>query len=165
MAAGPRSAHDPRAVDNGTSFKLMERDGGIDWIALRADARAAAAAAYAPYSKLHVGAAGLTEDGVVISGCNVENASFGLTLCAECGLVSALRRAQAGLADRHQCGGWRRRVSVAVRALSPVAVRGGWRGLVARLCIWTGSSRCVVTRRLRAAASSRYLTQSWLLRG
>ena len=46
--------------------------------------------AYAPYSRLRVGAAGLTGDGRVVTGCNVENASFGLTLCAECGLVSAL---------------------------------------------------------------------------
>jgi cytidine deaminase len=46
--------------------------------------------AYAPYSRLRVGAAGLTGDGLVVTGCNVENASFGLTLCAECGLVSAL---------------------------------------------------------------------------
>ena len=49
-----------------------------------------ASQAYAPYSRLRVGAAGLTGDGRVVTGCNVENASFGLTLCAECGLVSAL---------------------------------------------------------------------------
>ena len=63
----------------------------IDWPALRAAATAVASRAYAPYSGLRVGAAGLTSDGRVIVGCNVENASFGLTLCAECGLVSALR--------------------------------------------------------------------------
>jgi cytidine deaminase len=62
----------------------------IDWPRLRSAAAEAAARAYAPYSRLHVGAAGLTADGRIVAGCNVENASFGLTLCAECGLVSAL---------------------------------------------------------------------------
>jgi cytidine deaminase len=62
----------------------------IDWPQLRAAAADVAGRAYAPYSRLRVGAAGLTSDGRVITGCNVENASFGLTLCAECGLVSAL---------------------------------------------------------------------------
>jgi cytidine deaminase len=62
----------------------------IDWPRLRAAAAEVAARAYAPYSRLRVGAAGLTADGRIVTGCNVENASFGLTLCAECGLVSAL---------------------------------------------------------------------------
>jgi len=62
----------------------------IDWTALRAAAADVAGRAYAPYSRLRVGAAGLTADGRVVTGCNVENASFGLTLCAECGLVCAL---------------------------------------------------------------------------
>ena len=62
----------------------------IDWPQLRAAAVDVAGRAYAPYSRLRVGAAGLTADGQVVVGCNVENASFGVTLCAECGLVSAL---------------------------------------------------------------------------
>jgi cytidine deaminase len=67
----------------------------IDWTALRAAATGAAARAYAPYSGLRVGAAGLDGDGVLVTGCNVENASYGLTLCAECGLVSAQHAAGA----------------------------------------------------------------------
>jgi cytidine deaminase len=62
----------------------------IDWAGLRLAAVTAAKRAYAPYSRLRVGAAGLTSDGRVVTSCNVENASYGLTLCAECGLVSAL---------------------------------------------------------------------------
>jgi cytidine deaminase len=61
-----------------------------DWDDLRAAAIAVAVHAHAPYSGLHVGAAGLTDTGTVVAGCNVENSSFGLTLCAECGVVSAL---------------------------------------------------------------------------
>lgn len=63
---------------------------GIDWDALRRAAAAAAGEAYAPYSGLNVGAAGLTDRGTIVSGCNVENASYGLTLCAECVLVGNL---------------------------------------------------------------------------
>lgn len=62
----------------------------IDWARLRAAATDVAGRAYAPYSGLRVGAAGLAADGRIVTACNVENASFGLTLCAECGLVSAL---------------------------------------------------------------------------
>jgi cytidine deaminase len=65
----------------------------VDWAALRAAAVDVAGRAYAPYSRLRVGAAGLTGDGRIVTGCNVENASFGLTLCAECGLISALHAA------------------------------------------------------------------------
>jgi cytidine deaminase len=68
----------------------------IDWAALRAVATGISARAYAPYSGLQVGAAGQDRDGTVVTGCNVENASYGLTLCAECGLVSAQHAVGAG---------------------------------------------------------------------
>ncbi len=68
----------------------------IDWKQLNAVATAAMQKAYAPYSKFPVGAAALTEDGRIISGCNVENASYGLGLCAECSLVSELFRTGGG---------------------------------------------------------------------
>ncbi len=64
-----------------------------DWARLRSAAREVAVHAHAPYSGLRVGAAGLTADGQVVASCNVENASIGLTLCAECGVVSMLRSA------------------------------------------------------------------------
>lgn len=62
----------------------------IDWEALRLRAREAMAKAYVPYSQFPVGVAAVVDDGRVVSGCNVENASYGVTLCAECSLVSAL---------------------------------------------------------------------------
>ena len=68
----------------------------VDWDALRITARHAMEQAYAPYSGFKVGAAALVDDGRVVSGCNVENASYGLTLCAECGLVSALHASGGG---------------------------------------------------------------------
>jgi cytidine deaminase len=68
----------------------------IEWPALRAAAREAMTHAYAPYSGFPVGAAGLVDDGRVIVGCNVENASYGVGLCAECGLVSALHASGGG---------------------------------------------------------------------
>jgi cytidine deaminase len=68
----------------------------IDWDGLRAVANEAATHAYVPYSEFPVGVAALVDDGRVISGCNVENASYGLTLCAECALVSTLHMTGGG---------------------------------------------------------------------
>ncbi len=68
----------------------------FDWTALRDAATAAMRNAYVPYSHFPVGAAALVDDGRIISGCNVENASYGLTLCAECALVSSLHMTGGG---------------------------------------------------------------------
>ncbi len=67
-----------------------------DWTVLREAAATVAGRGYAPYSRLRVGAAGQSADGRIVVGCNVENASYGLTLCAECGLVSALHASGGG---------------------------------------------------------------------
>ncbi|HEX8343974.1 MAG TPA: cytidine deaminase [Actinoplanes sp.] len=68
----------------------------IDWAALRSAATEAMRHAYAPYSDFPVGAAGLVDDGRVVVGCNVENAGYGVTLCAECGVVSSLHATGGG---------------------------------------------------------------------
>lgn len=68
----------------------------VDWNGLRDVAKAAIKNAYVPYSKFPVGVAAIVDDGRVISGCNVENASYGLTLCAECSLVSSLHMTGGG---------------------------------------------------------------------
>jgi cytidine deaminase len=93
----------------------------VDWDGLRARAREVSASAYAPYSGFRVGCAGLTQDGRVLVGCNVENASYGVTLCAECGLVSAL----------HAGGGGRLRAVACVDAHgAPLAACGRCRQLL-----------------------------------
>ncbi len=74
----------------------MSNDITIDWDLLKAEATAVAQNAYAPYSKFYVGAAALTTDGRLITGCNVENVSYGLGLCAECALVSNLHTSGGG---------------------------------------------------------------------
>jgi cytidine deaminase len=76
--------------------RRQANDVDVDWEALRAAARDAMARAYAPYSRFPVGAAALTDRGGIVVGCNVENASYGMTLCAECGLVSALHASGGG---------------------------------------------------------------------
>lgn len=68
----------------------------VDWEKLRIAAVEVMHRAYAPYSKFPVGAAGLVDDGRVVVGCNVENAAYGVVLCAECGMVSQLHATGGG---------------------------------------------------------------------
>jgi cytidine deaminase len=82
-------------------------DGPVDWDLLRAGAVRARGLAYAPYSGYQVGAAALADDGRVLAGCNVENASFGMTLCAEFGVVSDLHATGGGRLVAVACVGAR----------------------------------------------------------
>ena len=75
----------------------------FDWAALQAEAASAMRHAYAPYSDYQVGAAALVDDGRIVVGCNVENASYGVGLCAECGLVSALHASGGGRLTHFVC--------------------------------------------------------------
>ncbi|HSJ59893.1 MAG TPA: cytidine deaminase [Jiangellaceae bacterium] len=79
----------------------------IDWEALRAAAAEVCERAYAPYSSFPVGAAALVDDGRVVVGCNVENAAYGVTLCAECGVVSSLHAGGGGRLTAFTCVGGR----------------------------------------------------------
>ncbi|KUI45200.1 cytidine deaminase [Mycobacterium sp. IS-1590] len=68
----------------------------INWNTLRHKATETSENAYAPYSGFPVGAAALVDDGRVVTGCNVENVSYGLGLCAECAVVCNLRSSGGG---------------------------------------------------------------------
>ncbi|WP_370291014.1 cytidine deaminase [Nocardioides sp.] len=77
--------------------------GAVDWAALQQSATEAMQHAYAPYSRYRVGAAALVDDGRVVAGCNVENAAYGVALCAECGLVSQLHLTGGGRLTHFVC--------------------------------------------------------------
>jgi cytidine deaminase len=68
----------------------------VDWKLLRDKAIEVSAHAYAPYSRFPVGAAALVDDGRIVVGCNVENVSYGLGLCAECAVACALHSSGGG---------------------------------------------------------------------
>ena len=74
-----------------------------EWDDLRAAAVEVMGRAYAPYSHYPVGAAALTDDGRLVVGCNVENAAYGVVLCAECGVVSALHAGGGGRLTHFVC--------------------------------------------------------------
>ena len=106
----------------------------VPWGELRKRAIEAASNAYCPYSNLHVGAAALLDDGRIVVGCNVENASYGLTLCAECSLVS----------DLHRIGGGR---LVAVVTVFGDGSYGSPCGRCRQLLYEAGGSDCLVNER------------------
>lgn len=82
---------------------MSTQDAEFDWESLRAAAEEAMTHAYAPYSHFSVGAAAVVEDGRTVVGCNVENASYGVGLCAECGLVSELHISGGGRLTHFVC--------------------------------------------------------------
>lgn len=79
-----------------TALGITGADDPVDWDALTRYATEVMGRAYAPYSHYKVGVAGLVDDGRVVLGCNVENAAYGVALCAECGMVSALHSTGGG---------------------------------------------------------------------
>ena len=81
----------------------MSESISVDWELLREEATLAMRKAYVPYSKFPVGVAALVSDGRIVTGCNVENASYGLTLCAECGLLSNLFTSGGGRLKAFSC--------------------------------------------------------------
>ncbi|WP_338672394.1 cytidine deaminase [Streptomyces sp. SCSIO 30461] len=100
------SAQGPGAGSHGVDGHVAEsRDAAdaFDWEALRELARDVMSRAYAPYSGFPVGAAARVDDGRTVVGCNVENASYGLGLCAECGLVSQLQTTGGGRLTHFTC--------------------------------------------------------------
>jgi cytidine deaminase len=77
--------------------------GTFDWVELQAEAEKAMRRAYAPYSDYPVGAAAVADDGRLVVGCNVENAAYGVGLCAECGVVSQLHLTGGGRLTHFVC--------------------------------------------------------------
>ncbi|NIJ14078.1 cytidine deaminase [Saccharomonospora amisosensis] len=124
------------------------KPGHVDWERLRAEAVRAADHAYAPYSRLRVGAAALMDDGRVVTGCNVENASYGLSLCAEVTLVG-----------HSQLTGGGRLVALACRAVTGELLMpcGRCRQLVFEL----GGDTCLVDTSLGARAMSEVLPEAF----
>jgi cytidine deaminase len=82
---------------------VSEQTEGFDWESLTDEARRISERAYVPYSHFPVGAAAVADDGRVLTGCNVENAGYGVTLCAECGVISSLAATGGGRLTHFVC--------------------------------------------------------------
>lgn len=105
-------------------------DSGFDWASLTGAAVEAATHAYAPYSSFPVGAAALVDDGRIVTGCNVENASYGLGLCAECGLVSQLHLTGGGRLTHFVCVNGSAEVIMACGRCRQLLMENGGAGLL-----------------------------------
>ena len=113
----------------------MSTDADVDWDRLREAAGEAMEHAYAPYSGYRVGAAALVDDGRLVSGCNVENAAYGVTLCAECGLVSQLHLTGGGRLTHFVCVNGDREVIMPCGRCRQLLFENGGRDLL----LWTVS--------------------------
>lgn len=122
-------------------------DDTVDWDVLRTAAREAMTRAYAPYSRFPVGVAGLVDDGRLVTGCNVENASYGLSLCAECGMVSDLARSGGGRLVAVACvGGDGQPLMPCGRCRQLLWEFGGPEMLIETVSLGTSDSRIVPMR-------------------
>jgi cytidine deaminase len=108
---------------------------GFDWDALKAAAEEAVTHAYAPYSHFSVGAAATVDDGRVVTGCNVENAAYGVALCAECGLVSQLHITGGGRLTHFVCVNGDREIIMPCGRCRQILFENGGPGLL----LWTVS--------------------------
>jgi cytidine deaminase len=108
---------------------------GEPWESLRERAVEAMHRAYAPYSSYPVGAAALVDDGRTVVGCNVENAAYGVTLCAECGLVGQLHLTGGGRLTHFVCVGGDGQVIMPCGRCRQLLFENGGRELV----LWTVS--------------------------
>jgi cytidine deaminase len=108
---------------------------GFDWDALKAAAEEAVTHAYAPYSHFSVGAAATVDDGRVVTGCNVENAAYGVALCAECGLVGQLHITGGGRLTHFVCVNGDREIIMPCGRCRQILFENGGPGLL----LWTVS--------------------------
>lgn len=105
----------------------------FDWESLKVAAEEAMTHAYAPYSHFSVGAAATVDDGRVVTGCNVENAAYGVALCAECGLVSQLHISGGGRLTHFVCVNGKREIIMPCGRCRQLLYENGGPGLL----LWT----------------------------
>ncbi|MDI6911752.1 cytidine deaminase [Nocardioides sp.] len=114
---------------------MSTQDTAFDWESLKAAAEEAMSHAYVPYSRFPVGAAAIAEDGRTVVGCNVENASYGVGLCAECGLVSQLHITGGGRLTHFVCVNREREIIMPCGRCRQLLHENGGPGLL----LWTVS--------------------------